>query len=275
MGSGEYGLKRLIITADDYGTSLPVNKAVENAHKKGILTSTSLMVGGQFAKDAIIRTKKLPKLRVGLHIVVVRGSSLLSPETIPDLVDKDGYFDRNLVRAGFRYFFIPRVRKQLAAEIRAQFEAFQKTGLSLDHVNAHNHMQIHPTVLNLIIRIGKEFGLSAIRVPYEPRYGTFLLPWIKLMKRKAKKAKLQFNDFIFGIHDTGRMNIDCLVRLINSLPDGDSEILMHPATGPSDGIEPEAINYQFEAEYKALIDPVVKDIITRTGVKLISFCDLN
>ena len=275
MGPGEYGLKRLIITADDYGTSLPVNEAVENAHKKGILTSTSLMVGGQFAKDAIIRTKQLPNLRVGLHIVLVRGASLLSPEIIPDLVDKDGYFDRNLVRAGFRYFFIPRVRKQLAAEIRAQFEAFQKTGLSLDHVNAHNHMQIHPTVLNLIIRIGKEFGLSAIRVPYEPRYGMFLLPWIKLMKRKVRKAKLQFNDFIFGIHDTGRMNIDCLVRLINSLPDGVSEIFMHPATGPSDGIEPEAINYQFEAEYKALIDPVVKDIVTRTGVKLISFCDLN
>ncbi len=275
MGPGEYGLKRLIITADDYGTSLPVNEAVENAHKKGILTSTSLMVGGQFAKDAIIRTKQLPNLRVGLHIVLVRGASLLSPEIIPDLVDKDGYFDRNLVRAGFRYFFIPRVRKQLAAEIRAQFEAFQKTGLSLDHVNAHNHMQIHPTVLNLIIRIGKEFGLSAIRVPYEPRYGMFLLPWIKLMKRKVRKAKLQFNDFIFGIHDTGRMNIDCLVRLINSLPDGVSEIFMHPATGPSDEIEPEAINYQFEAEYKALIDPVVKDIVTRTGVKLISFCDLN
>ncbi|MEE8285398.1 MAG: hopanoid biosynthesis-associated protein HpnK, partial [Gammaproteobacteria bacterium] len=144
-------MKRLIVTADDYGASLPINEAIETAHRDGILTAACLMVGAPMADDAVARARRLPNLRVGLHVVVVRGRPVLTPERIPDLVDGDGRLDGNLVRAGFRYFFLPRVRRQLAAEIRAQFEAFQATGLALDHANAHNHMHLHPTVLRLIV----------------------------------------------------------------------------------------------------------------------------
>ena len=275
MGKGEYGLKRLIVTADDYGVSLPVNEAIETAHRDGILTTTCLMVGALMAKDAVKRAKKLPTLKIGLHIVVVRGCSILSPDIIPDLVDKNGRFDNNLVRAGFRYFFLPRVRRQLAAEIRAQFEAFQKTGLTLDHANAHNHMHLHPTILKLIVEIGKEFGLSAVRLPYEPGGRIFLIPWIKLMKQQLRRASLKFNDFLFGIHDTGQMDIECLRRTICALPEGVSEILLHPATGIWTKMEPEASDFHFEEEFKALVDPVVRDAVTKSGVELISFGDLN
>lgn len=275
MGSGEYSLKRLIVTADDFGSSLPANEAIEAAHRKGILTATCLMVGAPMAEDAVKRAKKLPSLKVGLHIVVVRGYPLLAPQFVPDLVNKDGQFDRNLVRAGFRYFFIPRVRRQLSAEIRAQFEAFQATGLPLDHANTHNHMHLHPTILKLIIKIGSEYGLSAIRLPYEPGYGIFLLPLIGLMKRQLRLSKMLFNDFIFGIRDTGRMNVECLRRIIYALPDGVSEIFLHPATKRHKKIEPEATEFQFEEEFNALIDPLVLDAITISGVKLISFSDLN
>jgi hopanoid biosynthesis associated protein HpnK len=275
MGPGEYSLKRLIITADDFGSSLPANEAIEAAHREGIITTTCLMVGAPMAEDAAERAKKLPTLKVGLHIVVVRGRPVLPPQIVPDLVNKDGQFDRNLVRAGFRYFFLPRVRRQLSAEIRAQFEAFQATGLPLDHANTHNHMHFHPTILKLIIEIGREFGLSAIRLPYEPGNGMLLLPLIGLMKRRLRRSKMLFNDFIFGIRDTGRMNNDCLKRIIYALPEGVSEIFLHPATKLYNKIEPETAGFQFEEEFNALIDPLVRDAITRTGVKLISFSDLN
>jgi hopanoid biosynthesis associated protein HpnK len=275
MGQGEHGLKRLIVTADDYGVSLPVNQAIEIAHRDGILTATCLMVGALKSKDAVQRAKRLPTLKIGLHIVVVRGCSILAPKLIPDLVDENGHFDNNLVRAGFRYFFLPRVRRQLAAEIRAQFEAFKKSGLPLDHANAHNHMHLHPTILNLIIKIGKEYGLSAIRLPYEPNGRAFLIPWIQLMKLRLRKANLQFNDFIFGIHDTGRMNVDCLLRTIHSLPDGVSEILLHPATGTWRKMEADAADFHFEEEFMALVNPKVREAVAKSGAELISFGDLS
>ncbi len=274
MGPGEYSLKRLIVTADDYGAALLVNEAIEIAHRDGILTTASLMVGAPMAEDAVERARRLPSLRAGLHLVVVRGRPVLAPEHIPDLVDGDGRFDNNLVRAGFRYFFLPRVRRQLAAEIRAQFEAFQATGLALDHANAHNHMHLHPTVLRLIIDIGREFGLAAVRLPDEPGGGIFLAPWIALMKRRLRRTGLRFNDFIFGIRDTGRMDSDALRQTIDTLPDGVSEIFLHPATGRWVDMESEAAGFRFEDEFQALIDPAVRTAVTRAGAELISFSDL-
>lgn len=275
MGPGEHGLKRLIVTADDFGASLPVNEAVEAAHRDGILTATCLMVAAPVAADAVERARRLPNLRVGLHLVVVRGAPVLPPEKIPDLVGSDGRFDDNLVRAGFRFFFLPRVRRQLAAEIHAQFEAFRATGLALDHANAHNHMHLHPTVLGLIIEIGREFGLTAVRVPHEPGGGLFLTPWIGSMKRRLRRAGLGFNDFIFGIRETGKMNGAALKRIIAQLPDGVSEILLHPATGPWPGIEPEAAGFRFVDEFQALIDPSTRAAVAEAEAELIAFGDLT
>ncbi len=274
MGPGERGLKRLIVTGDDYGASLPVNEAIETAHRDGILTAACLMVGAPMAEDAVERARRSPNLRVGLHVVVVRGRPVLAPERIPNLVDGDGRFDGNLVRAGFRYYFVPRVRRQLAAEIRAQFEAFQATGLALDHANAHNHMHLHPTVLRLIVDIGREFGLAAVRLPHEPGGGIFLAPWIALMKRRLRRTGLRFNDFIFGIRDTGRMDGDALRRIIATLPDGVSEIFLHPATGRWAEMESEAAGFRFEDEFKALVDPAVRAAVAKAGAELIAFGDL-
>ncbi len=262
------------MTADDFGASMSVNQAVEVAHASGILTTTSLMVAAPAVMDAVNRAKELPKLRVGLHLVVVRGKPSLPPEQIPDIVGPDGLLDRNLGRAGVRYFFLPNVRRQLAREIRAQFEAFQATGLELDHANAHNHMHLHPIVLGLMIKIGREFGLRCVRLPWEPRGTVLLLPWLALMKWRLKKSKMVFNDFFFGMRDTGRMDSKTLQNFVDALPDGVSEIMLHPALDSGVWVEPEAVNFQFRDECAALIDPSVRAKIRAVGAELISFSDL-
>jgi len=274
VGPGERGLKRLIVTADDFGLALPVNEAIETAHTNGILTTTCLMVAAPEAADAVARARRLPSLAVGLHIVVVRGRPILPPDAIPDLVDETGAFDDNLVRAGFRFFFLPRMRRQLAAEIRAQFEAFKQTGLALDHVNAHNHMHLHPTVLRLIIEIGRDFGLRAVRVPFEPPGSVFLRPWIEMMKARLRAAGINANDYAFGLRDTGRMDRDHVLPLLARLPEGTSEMFFHPATGRWDGIDPEAAWFRFEDEYRALLDADVRSAVTANGAELIAFRDL-
>ena len=275
MGPGERGLKRLIVTADDFGASANVNEAIEKAHLDGILTTASLMVAAPEAADAAARAKRLPGLRVGLHVVAVRGRPMLPAVEIPDLVDAAGELDANLVRAGVRYFFLPHVRRQLAREIRAQFEAFRATGLVLDHVNAHNHMHLHPSVLGLILEIGREFGLKAVRLPFEPGSGALLAPWIGIMKRRLKAAGIACNDYLFGIRDTGRMDAGRLKATIAGLPDGNSEVMLHPATGPWDGMEPEARGFRHADEFRALLDPQVRREVESGNIQLIGFSGLE
>ena len=138
-------MKRLIVTADDFGLAPAVNEAVEQGHRRGILSAASLMVAAPAAADAVARAKRLPKLGVGLHLVLVDGRPVLPPAEIPDLVGPDGRFLADPFRAGVKIFRNPAARRQMEREMRAQLEAFHATGLALDHVNAHHHFHTHPT----------------------------------------------------------------------------------------------------------------------------------
>ncbi|MCG1056056.1 hopanoid biosynthesis-associated protein HpnK, partial [Mycetohabitans sp. B5] len=153
--------RALIVTADDFGLHPRVNEAVERAHREGILNAASLMVAAPAARDALERARRMPSLRVGLHLVLVDGNAMLPRERIASLVDAHGRFGDAMARDGVRFFFLPHVRRQLAREIRAQFDAFAATGLTLDHVNTHKHFHLHPTVLSLIVEIGRDYGMHA------------------------------------------------------------------------------------------------------------------
>nr|MBI3612473.1 hopanoid biosynthesis-associated protein HpnK [Nitrospirota bacterium] len=283
-------MKRLIVTGDDFGLALPVNEAIEEAHLKGILTTASLMVGAAAAEDAVSRAKRCPSLKVGLHLVLVEGRPIMRPQAVPDLVDRQGEFSSHLVRAGFKFFFGLAVRRQLALEIRAQFEAFQKTGLSLDHVNGHNHMHLHPTVLSLILKIGRDFGLKAIRVPYESPWlawrtsrkgfagklasSLVLGPWLGLLRWRIRRANLRSNEFIFGLHESGAMRLEVVLRMLEQLPNGVTEMYFHPATRRCPEIDRTMPGYQHEAELEALMSPAVKDVLLSSQIQRIAFSDL-
>ncbi len=212
----------------------------------------------------------MPGLRVGLHLVVIEGQATLPPAAIPELVDSTGRFPSAQLRLGIHYFFRPAVRRQLAAEIRAQFSAFAATGLTLDHANAHKHMHLHPVVGRMLIRTGHEFGLRAVRVPAEPPavmtacgehpgLGDRALHfWCRLLRAQVRRAGMLANDHMFGIAWSGAMTADRLCMLARLLPPGLSEIYFHPAAGRDatlDGLMPD---YQHEAELAALLDPQVR-----------------
>jgi hopanoid biosynthesis associated protein HpnK len=282
--------RQVIVTADDFGLDVAVNQAVEQAHCQGILTTASLMVGAPAAADAVERARRLPALRIGLHVVLVQGRPVLPPEQVPDLVDENGELSGRLVRAGFSWFFRPRVRRQLAAEIRAQYEAFRSTGLPLDHVNAHNHMHLHPTLHALIVAVGRDYGLRAVRVPYEPPLASFragggglarrlltaagMAPWVALLRRRLRRAGLKSNRFVFGLHDSGNMNAELVVRLAGELRAGVTEIYFHPATRRSPELDRQMPAYHHQAELAALISPGVSAALSAAGARRIAFCDL-
>jgi hopanoid biosynthesis associated protein HpnK len=283
-------LRQLIVCADDFGLHTAVNEAVETAHRDGVLTCASLMVGAPAAEDAVARARRLPSLRVGLHLVLVEGRSVAPLDSIRDLVDESGGFDNRMVRAGFRFFFLPRVRRQLAREIRAQFEAFRATGLTLDHVNAHKHMHLHPTVAGLIVAIGREYGMTAMRVPAEPfaplrragavrpiaeRVGSRLLAlWVCLLRRRLIRAGIAVNDHLFGLAWSGAMTEARLLSLLPHLPDGVSEVYFHPASRPSGMLALTMPDYRHVEEFAALLSGAVRRHIVESGIGLISYGDL-
>jgi hopanoid biosynthesis associated protein HpnK len=208
-----------------------VNEAVERAHRAGVLHAASLMVAGPAAADAVRRARTMPNLRVGLHLVVIEGTAVLPPAAIPDLVDAQGWLPSRQFRLGIYYAVRPRVRRQLAAEIRAQFAAFAATGLTLAHADAHKHMHLHPTVSRLMLDIGREFGLRRVRVPAEPpavlaRCGTGRARrprsyhWTRVLRRRVRAAGMATSDHCFGIAWSGHTTGERVRRLLAELPDG-------------------------------------------------------
>jgi chitin disaccharide deacetylase len=229
------------------------------------------MVAGPAAADAVERARRLPGLRVGLHLVLVEGPAVLPPERIPGLVGADGQFPSGQARLGVRYFFDPAVRRQLAAEIAAQYAAFAATGLTLGHADAHKHMHLHPTVGRLMIAVGLRHGLRRLRVPAEPPAvmaslgertalaDRLLHRWAGVLRRQARRAGLETDDHVFGLRWSGGMTVERVLRLLEALPPGASEIYFHPATCRNALLQRLMFGYQHEAEFDALIDGRVRD----------------
>jgi hopanoid biosynthesis associated protein HpnK len=250
--------KRLITVADDFGLTEGVNEAVEQAARHGMLTSASLMVAAPEAADAVRRARACPKLAVGLHLVVIEGPAVLPPADIGNLVGPDGQFPSDQLRLGFAYYFRPAVRRQLEAEIRAQFEAFRATGLTLDHANAHKHMHLHPVVGRLMIDIGRDYGVRAIRVPAEPGRpadglgARAMRAWCHVLRRQARRAGLLTNDHVLGLSDTGHMTPERVAALLGALPDGLTEMYFHPAVTRDVTLHRLMPDYEHVAEAQAL-----------------------
>jgi hopanoid biosynthesis associated protein HpnK len=267
-----------------------VNEAIEEAHQRGVLNTASLMVGGKAAVDAIDRARRTPSLCVGLHLVLVAGSPTCPVQTIPDLVDSRGMFSSHLFRAGVSFFFRPGVRQQLEREIRAQFQAFQATGLSLDHVNCHHHMHLHPTIGGLILKVGREYGLRAIRYPYEPVLPSwrasrkalgrklvswmFLWPWLAFLKNQISRARVRSNHFVFGMNDSGNINLDLMLQFLKNLPPGVTEIYFHPTTRRCPELDQIMRGYSSVEEFEALTSPLLPQALLAADIQRVGFSDL-
>ena len=276
--------KHLVITADDFGLSPDVNAAIEQAHRNGVLTAASLMVGAPAAADALERARRLPGLRVGLHLALVEAQPLLPIEDVQGLVGPDGWFRRDPAAYGAAIFFRPSLRRQIRAEIEAQFEAFARTGLPLDHVNAHQHFHLHPTVAAAMMDLGGRYGMRWVRLPAEPHaiiraidpaaprlLSAITAPWTARLGRSLGSKGYRVPNQVFGLAWTGAMTGERLKALIDRLPDGLTEIYTHPAT--SGGFRGAAPGYRYAEELAGLIDPAVRAAVARSGASLGGFGD--
>jgi hopanoid biosynthesis associated protein HpnK len=280
-------VKALIVTADDFGLSLPVNDAVERAHRTGILSAASLMVGAPAVEDAVARARALPALGVGLHLTLLDGHSVLPQDEVPGLVGPDGRFPSDPLRFGIALYFSPELRRQAHAEINAQFDRFRATGLRMDHINGHQHFHMHPVVLSAIARNACRFDSPPVRVPLEPfgpsfraardrafgRFANWLFYFAQTrrMRRTLTAAGIPSNDHLFGLNDSGAMVEGRILRLVDCLPEGISELYCHPATRRWKGPDNLPYRYRAEEELGALLSPTVRNKIESYGIRPLSY----
>ena len=271
-------MKKLIITADDFGLCREVNEAVIQAHTQGILTCASLMVGEEAADEAASLSQQHPTLKVGLHLTLVEGYSVLPREKIPDLVDGNQKFSNKIVLSGIRYFFSRKIQKQIEAETRAQIEKFLAAGLKMDHLNSHNHLHIHPTILKIVVALAKEYKIPAIRLPFQRAYVTcyymLMAPWVWRTRRVLDRAGIRHNDATFGLLETGRMTLEAWKNIIPKLNGGLTEIYCHPATRTTGVLKETMPDYRHREELEALLNPAIKKNLEQAGVERVSFGDI-
>ncbi len=240
---------RVVITADDFGLTPAVNEAVERAHREGVLTAASLMVAGDAAADAIRRARAMPGLRVGLHLVLVDG-----PVMLPDGLGQGRTLPNEQVRLAFRQLLRPRA---LRREVAAQFRAFAASGLVLDHANAHKHMHLHPLVARAMLAEGRQHGLRAVRVPQEP--GAKL--WCGLLRRQVRAAGLAAPDAVWGLRDTGHMDLQHALAITRRLAPGLNEVYFHPATDRDALLTALMPDYDHVGELAALLSPALREAL--------------
>ena len=242
------------------------------------------MVAAPACADAVERAKRLKDLKVGLHLVLLEGRPCLPPGDLPDLVARDGRFRTDMALLGAEIFCRPKVRHQLACEIEAQFEAFRATGLRLDHVNAHKHYHLHPTIAGMMLAIGRRYRMRASRAPVEPRAVLAAVepqaaapsawlsePWARQVRARYRRAGVAVADQVFGLAWSGHMTAERVAGIVRNLPSGLSELYLHPAT--AGGFEGAAAGYDYAGELAALTSPQVRAAVEASGATLGAFAD--
>lgn len=273
--------------------SVEVNEAVEEAHRKGVLTCASLLIAGAAAQDAVARAKRMPELGVGLHLALYGAPAQCAGEDIPGLMHADGSgLGASPMLTGARISVSLRLQAQARREVAAQFDAFRRTGLALEQLDGHWHCHQHPFILETLIEIGASHGLKAVRVPYEPPFPSWraagrrglhrrltdAAPHRLLaanMRRRLRRAGLASNDWFFGKNDGGALVRRHLIGIINELPLGVSEIGLHPSVSQWAGPHAPPSHWQGSEELRALLDPETAETCRVRGIELIRFRDVE
>ena len=277
----------MIVNADDFGLSPEVNAGIIRAHRDGILGSASLMVAEPAAKAAAELARQNPALDVGLHAVVCRGRSILNAAHLPGAVDASGKFLENPVLAGMRYFFDRSMRTKMTDELRAQVERHLELIGYLNHIDGHLNFHVHPLFADILIELAVEYKVPCIRLPRESVITTLRLRRnnvpskliesviFRILSRRARRMMtergLRSTDALFGLHQSGHLDEDYVVGVIDQLRDGTTELYFHPAADVG-GIPPSPAA---QLEVEILTSPRMREAIDRNAVELITFAELS
>jgi predicted glycoside hydrolase/deacetylase ChbG (UPF0249 family) len=262
---------RLIVNADDFGFARDVNGGIVEAHRKGILTATTLMANGSAFEHAAALAREMPSLDVGCHLVLVQGQSVLDPAralpaTIGDLV-------RALIRGELPVY----------DELSAQVRRITAAGIRPTHIDTHKHTHLLPPVLTAVARVAREHGIRWVRRPFD--YGidakarvTKRIVTVGMRMTRPAFARalgdLRTTDHFTGFQATGTLDGAGLIDTLERLPEGLTELMCHPGKlGPELRAASTRLKESREIELAALTSPEARRVVERRGIELVNYRD--
>lgn len=246
----------LIVNADDFGFTRDVNAGIVEAHRDGILTSTTLMAKGAAFDDAVRLARETPTLDIGVHLELAK--SIL--------------WQRGRIRD----------------ELCAQMEKILAAGIAPSHLDTHKHTHLLPWVLDSVARLGEEFRIPWVRRPLDFPLGA---PGAVPLSRRAVSCAMgivrwsfhrtlrrhgcRTTDHFAGFQITGLFRTAELVALIASLPAGLTEFMTHPGRCTAElRAAPTRLKESREEELRALIAPETRRALETHGVRLVRYRNL-
>lgn len=280
-------MKKLIINADDFGLHECINLGIIEGHVRGCITSTSIMPGGAAFEHAITLLKSHPRLGVGVHLTLVGEKPVADPSQVSSLIDDNGKFPHQYPQFLLRYISgkvsSEDIRRELTAQVAKVFDA----GIKVTHIDSHQHLHIMPGIMPIVLDIAKEFSIKAIRIPDEPYLflGGYPFKFFRIAARcgltfLSRLARLKTNSllaspqYFFGMLAGGNMREEYLTNIINTLPDGVSEIMMHPGLYSDSLSEEYNWGYHWQDELSAVMSRRVLKLVEKNKISLVSFGEL-
>ena len=243
---------RLILNADDFGLTRGINRAIGELHSAGVLSSTTLMANGGAFDDAVAVARAHSTLGVGCHIVLIDGTPVLPPSTIPSLIGRDGKNFRSSLVDFVQAVLLGRIdADDVAREAHAQIEKIQRAGIRATHFDTHKHAHIFPSIARPLLQVAERCGIGAVRNPFEPEWSLALGQGsrlrriaIKLIGRgrsrfdahaQIRAGRVATTDGTVAISATGELNSTTLGEILRALPpSGTYEMCCHPGYNDRD-----------------------------------------
>ncbi len=287
-------MKNLIVNADDLGWTEGVNRGIAEAHRKGLVTSTSLLANGRAFDSALEVAHANPELGVGVHLNLSDGRPTAKPEDVRGLLNSAGELEGSpeslLLRIASRGLEPIEVER----EWDAQIQKIRNAGIAPTHLDGHKHVQMLPGLFEVALRLAKKHHIRAIRVSHEESKLRAVLSsggeqnagvlWkqgvqargLKLLARDAREmadhAGVVTTNYFCGIAQTGVLTREGVENLLRNLPEGATELMCHPGYADED-LKRSATRLQQsrQTEVEILTDPGIRKLVATQGIRLISY----
>jgi predicted glycoside hydrolase/deacetylase ChbG (UPF0249 family) len=275
---------KLIVTADDAGLHPGMTSGALAAHEAGIVTAVSVSPNGRAFDDAAARLRERPGLDVGAHLTLVGESPLAPPRQVRSLLGRDGRLLPAWPAFARRWLLGQIRRDETEAELRRQIERLLEAGLSVVHLNSHQHLHVLPGLFELVLGLAQEHGIPWLRIPAEPAAALPVSPravQISLLNALGRRARRRLHPEgpratrrTLGVLSAGHLTVEALGRSLAQAEEV-SELVCHPGLGDAALAREYAWGYAWDAETAALCDPRVPDLLQERGIELTSFSRLN
>lgn len=278
-------MKRLIVSADDFGLTKSISEGIVKACKDGIVTSINLLPTGRAFEENLYLLKELKLDGIGAHLALTETSPITDPAKISGLVTRKGSFHANYVTF-FTDLFLGRIRiDNIYLELRSQLDRLKRVGLPINSINSHEHIHMMPSILKVFIDLAKEYDIPFIRCPHGDKLVSpyrlkkilklaVLAYFGRIVERTVRESGLYTTDNFLGIVDSGNLLEDVLVRLLENLPEGTTELVCHPGFLSPEVLERCIFQLNCESELASLTSRRVKKVIENGGIKLVTVSEI-